>query len=407
MTFIELVPAAIAWPSNCRIACNKNRHFISHSYDGRGTDGRRHRAIVTMLLQMNENLLPRFVLRSVFALAATSLLTQTILRGVGRNRISVAVSLVIVAAAIATLYHLLRGIDVGKVVSALEAQSGLGILVAGALVVAGYSNLICYDLFALRTIGKRDIPLRVVAFASFTSYTIGHSLGAATLTCGLVRFRVYSFWNLNVVDIAKIAFMTGMTFWLGNIFVLGGAVCFAPKTLTVIDHLPPWINRLIGLSGLFAIACYLIWLVPRPRIVGRANWRIVLPDLRRTLLQIGIGTADRCLASLSIFILLPASPSVGFVTVGVVFVIATLLGAVSHTPGSLGVVEAAILIGLPQYPREELLATLLTFRVLDFFLPLLFATLMFSLREMRLVARCRQSRRADTAPNLVRQTSSR
>src|ERR1700686_1666970 len=138
----------------------------------------------------------------VFALAATNLLTQTILRGVGRNRISVAVSLGIVAAAIATLYHLLRGIDVGKVVAAPEAESGLRILAAGALVVAGYSNLIFYDLFALHTIGKRDIPLRVVAFASFTSYTIGHSLGAATLTCGLVRFRVYSFWNLNVVDIA-------------------------------------------------------------------------------------------------------------------------------------------------------------------------------------------------------------
>ena len=44
----------------------------------------------------------------------------------------------------------------------------------------------------------------------------------------------------------------------------------------------------------------------------------------------------------------------------------------SHTPGSLGVVEAGLLIGLPQYPREELLAIVLTFRVLDFFLPLLF-----------------------------------
>jgi len=84
----------------------------------------------------------------------------------------------------------------------------------------------------------------------------------------------------------------------------------------------------------------------------------------------------------------------------VVFVLATLLGAVSHTPGSLGIVEAAILIGLPQYQREDLLATLLTFRVLDFFLPLILATLMFGLREMRLVARRAQSRQVDTALTL-------
>ena len=329
------------------------------------------------------------------------------MRGVGRNRISAAISLAVVAVAIATLYHLLRGIDVGKVFAALETQSRLHILIAGALVVAGYANLICYDLFALHTIGKHKIPLRIVAFASFTSYTIGHSLGAATLTCGLVRFRVYSFWKLTLVDIAKIAFVTGITFWLGNVFVLGGAVAYAPDALSVVDRLPPWINRSIGLLGLFAIGCYLIWLVPRPRIVGRANWRIVLPSLRRTLLQIGIGTLDRCLASLSIYMLLPSSPAVGFATVVVVFVLATLLGAVSHAPGSLGVVEAAVLIGLPQYQREELLATLLTFRVLDFFLPLILATLMFGLRELRLLARRAQARRADAAPNLVRGTPPR
>ena len=346
-------------------------------------------------------------------LAATSSLAQRIIRGVGRSRISIAISLAIAAVALATLYQLLRGIDVGKVVAALEAQSGVNILIAGVLVVAGYANLICYDLFALHTIGRRDIPLRVVAFASFTSYTIGHSLGAATLTCGLVRFRVYSFWNVSLVDIAKIAFMTGMTFWLGNVFVLGVAVACAPQALSVIDHLPPWINRAVGLSGLFAIACYLSWLMPRSRVVGRANWRIVLPDLRRTLTQIGIGTLDRLLASFSIYMLLPASPAymllpaspaVGFFTVVVVFVLATLLGAISHTPGSLGVVEAAILIGLPQYQREALLATLLTFRVLDFFLPLILATLMFGLRELWLLARRAQGRRPDSAANLVRGT---
>src|ERR1700733_10044849 len=87
--------------------------------------------------------------------------------------VSIAISLAIAAVALATLYQLLRGIDVGKVVAALQAQSGVNILIAGVLVVAGYANLICYDLFALHMIGRRDIPLRVVAFASFTSYTIG------------------------------------------------------------------------------------------------------------------------------------------------------------------------------------------------------------------------------------------
>jgi glycosyltransferase 2 family protein len=330
------------------------------------------------------------------AFAATSSRAQTLFRGASRSRISVAISFGIVVVAVVVLYHLLRGIEVSKVIDALESQSKLHILIAGALVVAGYSNLICYDLFALRAIGKHKTPLSVVAFASFTSYTIGHSLGAATLTCGLVRFRVYSFWQMTLGDIAKIAFFTGLTFWLGNIFVLGGAIAYAPQALSAVDHLPASINRLVGCAGLFAVACYFVWIATGPRVVGRADWRIALPGPRGTLLQIAIGTVDRVLASLSIYMLLPASPSVDFATIVVIFVMATLLGAVSHAPGSLGVVEAAILVGLPQYPREELLATLLTFRVLDFFLPLMLATLMFGARELRLLLRRARSREAQS-----------
>ena len=313
----------------------------------------------------------------------------------GRSRISIAISVAIVVAAAAVLHYLLRGIEIGKIIAALEAQSPLHIFIAGVLVFAGYSNLVCYDLFALHTIGKRNIPLRVVAFASFTSYTIGHSLGAATLTCGLVRFRVYSFWQMNLVHIAKIALFTGMTYWLGNIVVLGGATVYAPQALTTVDHLPAWLNLLAGFAGIFTVICYLSWLAGGRRLVGRDNWQVALPGLRGTLLQIGIGALDRVLASLSMYMLLPASPAVDFPTVLVVFVMATLLGIVSHAPGSLGVVEAAVLIGLPQYPREELLAALVTFRLLDFFLPLMLATLMFGARELRLLTRRAQSRRAD------------
>ena len=338
----------------------------------------------------------------VNVLAETSPSTLSIIRGVGRSKISFAISLAIVAFAAALLYHLLRGIDLDKVVEAIKAQPNWKILLAGALVVAGYSNLVLYDVFALSTIGKRYMPWRVVAFASFTSYTIGHSLGAATFTCGLVRFRVYSFWGLTVIDIAKIAFMTGLTYWLGNAFSLGAGVFYAPHALSVYDHLPSSINRLLGLAALAAVGCYLFWLARGPRTVGRAKWKfkIRLPDARHTVLQIGIGSMDRLLASLSFFILLPDNPGIAFTNLFVIFVVATLLGTVSHTPGSLGVVEAALILGLPQFNREELLAAILTFRVLDFFLPLMLATIMFGLRELRLVARRAQGRRAETAPTL-------
>jgi uncharacterized membrane protein YbhN (UPF0104 family) len=319
----------------------------------------------------------------------TSSTTQTAVRKLGRNWLGVALSLLIVACVSVALWHLLRGIDAGKVTAAFTAQPIRNIAIAGAFVVLGYITLTFYDLFALHIIGRRTVPFHVAALASFTSYTIGHSLGAATLTGAVVRLRVYSAWGLNVLDIGKIAFVTGMTFWLGNAVVLGGAMAYAPEAAGVVDRLPSWTNRTIGLMALLGIACYLTWLAPRPRTVGYANWKLVLPSMRLTLVQTGIGAMDLCLVTTAMYTLLPHNPAVDFVPVLVIFVTATLLGTVSHVPGSLGVIEAALLIGLPQFPKEELLAALLTFRIAYFVIPFLLATLVLGLRELGLVARPR------------------
>ena len=201
----------------------------------------------------------------------TSSIAQTINSRLGRSTISAAIILSIVAVAAFALYELLHDIDFGKVAAALRALSIEKIVAAGAFVVAGYVTLTFYDLFALRTIGRHKVPYSVAALASFTSSTIGHSLGAAMLTGGLIRLRIYSVWGLTVVDIAKIAFVTGMTFWLGNALLLGDAMAYAPEAATAINHLPSSINRAIGLAGPTGIACYLLWLAPRPRAVGGAN----------------------------------------------------------------------------------------------------------------------------------------
>jgi len=305
----------------------------------------------------------------------------------GRSTISAAISLAVLAGAAFILYGLLRNIDVDKVLAALKAQSALTIAVAGAFVVAGYVTLTFYDFFALRTIGRDKIPYATAALASFTSFTIGHSLGAAVLTGGLVRLRIYSAWGLTVVDVAKLAFVTSLTFWLGNAFLLGGATSYAPEAATAIDHLPVFANRMIGVGGLLAIVCYLLWLARGPRAIGRSGWRLVLPSLPSTFLQIGIGALDLFLVTLAMYTLLPATPDVHFPTVLVVFLTATLLGTVSHAPGGLGVIEATMLIGLSQFQREDLLAALLTFRALYFLLPLALATLSLGVRELCMLAR--------------------
>jgi len=322
----------------------------------------------------------------------TGTIAHTIASQLGRSTIGAAISVAILGGVGYTLYELLRGIEPDKVLAAFADQSAQELAAAGVFVAAAYVALTFYDLFALHTIGRHKVPYAVAALASFTSSTIGHNLGAAVLTGGLIRLRIYSVWGLTVTDVAKIAVLTGITFWLGNALLLGGATAYIPEAASTVDHLPSWLNRAIGLAGLLGIGCYLLWLAPTPRAIGRSGWRIVLPNFRFTLLQIGIGAIDLILVTLAMYTLLPATPAVSLPNVMVVFLAATLLGTVSHAPAGLGVIEATMLVGLPQYPREALLAALLTFRALYFLLPLFLATASLGIRELRVLTRAAKSR---------------
>jgi uncharacterized membrane protein YbhN (UPF0104 family) len=329
---------------------------------------------------------------------STSAIAQAMRGRVAWNWFSLAIGVAIVAVSVVTLYHLTRDIEPERIIEALRAKTPASVAIAGVFVAGGYVMLTLYDFFALHTIGRKDVPYRVAALAGFTSYIVGHNLGATVFTGGVIRFRIYSAWGLGVIDVAKIAFVTGLTFWLGNACMLGFGMSYAPEAATAVNQLPPWINRLIGLSGLAVIAAYLLWLWPRPRALGRAGWRIVLPSLRLTLVQIAIGVIDLTLAAVAMYLLLPDGAAVDFVTLMVIFVTATLLGFLSHAPGSLGVIEAAMLIGLPQVPKEELLASLLIFRALYFVLPLLLALLLLLLRELLIATLTPAERAAQKEP---------
>ena len=303
---------------------------------------------------------------------------------IGWNRVGIALSVTIIIVAAVVLYRILRGIAFHDLVAALRRTSFHTILLAGFLVTGGYLTLTLYDLFALRTIGKHHVPYRIAALAGFTSYSIGHNVGATVLTGGAVRYRVYSTWGLTLIDVAKICFIAGLTFWLGNATVLGLGIAIAPEAASRIDQVPAWLNRVAACITLVTLAAYVAWVWHKPRVIGRDNWEVTLPGGPLTLVQILIGILDLACCSLAMYVLLPDEPHIAFVTVAVIFVTATLLGFASAAPGGLGVFDAAMFVALWQYDRENLLAGLLLFRLLYYVVPFAFALTILGIRELLL-----------------------
>jgi uncharacterized membrane protein YbhN (UPF0104 family) len=298
----------------------------------------------------------------------------------GLKGLGIVVSIVIAAIAIFALTHTLKSIDTNEVFDVIRHTDVSLIVTAAALVITSYASLTFYDLLALRTIGRTDIPYRTASLASFTSYPIAHGIGAVSLISPMIRYRVYSYHGLSAFEVANICFLTGLTFWLGNLTALGIGLLFAPNAISGVDFLSPRINQWLALALLAGVSIFLAWCW-FPRNIGTKRWPVRLPSGPLVLLQILIGIFDLGAAALAMYVLIPAGPNIGIFPIMAVFIAATLLGFASHTPAGIGVFDATFLIGLGKDDKEPLVAALLMFRLMYHFLPFIFALAVFGLVE--------------------------
>ena len=294
-------------------------------------------------------------------------------------------SLAIIAVAAVVLVHMLRDINVDEVMAALKAIERRHIIAAAAVFVAGgYFTLTFYDWFALRTIGRTEIPYRIAALSGFTSYSIGHNIGATVFTGGAVRYRIYSAYGLDAIEVAKICFVAGLTFWLGNATVLGLGIFHSPHAAGWLDQLPVWLNRCIAVAML--AGARLLSRLGLERAARDRAGRVESAAAERPV----DSAADRHRHSRSRLL---RARHVHAAAGRAEYRLRDagwwcsyrrrMLGFASHAPGGLGVFDAAMLVALVAIRQgRPVLAGLLLFRVLYYLAPFVVALMILGTREI-------------------------
>lgn len=288
-------------------------------------------------------------------------------------------SLAVASGAIYALTHAIKKLDFDHVVAIAEATDRRTIALALALIALSYASVTLYDLLALRTIGRPDVPCRIAALASFTSYPIAHGIGAVALISPIIRYRIYAPYKLGIGEIAGIAVLTGVTFWLGNLTALGLSLMIDPEAFSWVEYWPPELNRLVAGALLAGVIAFVVWSWPGRR---STRWPVRLPSGSMVLLQIAIGLFDLGAAALAMYVLIPGELDIELSRLTAVFIAATLLGFASHAPAGIGLFDATILLGLGTDDKEPLLAALLIFRILYHLLPFVLALALFGATEL-------------------------
>jgi phosphatidylglycerol lysyltransferase len=183
--------------------------------------------------------------------------------------------------------------------------------------------------------------------------------------------------GLTAGEVAETSAFVILTFTAGLVAVFPVIALLDPSSLETLGI--SWLAGIaIGTLGLLLMAGYigLGWWMERPiRLFG---YPLHLPRPLIAGAQIALSVADLSLVAAVLYACLPHASAVGYPHVLAVYVLAFVVGLISHGPGGLGVFDAVVLVGLStRLPADQILAGLLTFRVVYHLVPLVSAGALF------------------------------
>jgi uncharacterized membrane protein YbhN (UPF0104 family) len=276
------------------------------------------------------------------------------------------------------VYRALRHYSMSEILQSLRAIS-LHHLALGATFTAG--SFICltgFDTLAVRYTG-RDLPYRKIALASFTSLSIGHTLGFAALSSGAIRYRFYTGWGLSPGDVGRVILFSAMTVAVGMATAGGLASLIQPALVARMFKVAPSVVVTVGVLMLLLVVFYLglAALVHRPIRIRR--FELAVPRLGLALGQVALGTTDFLLVSAVLHQMLSATADIGYFPVAAIYVAANAAAIVTHVPGGLGVMEAVILWLVP---GANVIGALVAFRAIYYLTPFVIGCVVLALTEI-------------------------
>ena len=268
------------------------------------------------------------------------------------------------------LHRFTEGITLAQVVDDIRATPTSHILYAILATIVSFAAIACYEILAVRVAAPGRVSTLTAAWTGVAGFSISDVLGFHVLTGGALRYRIYSQKGLDIGVIGQIVFLAWSSLWVAMIFLVGLALAYDPTGLAELSQLAPEPLRGIGIAMLVFVGLYLAWGAGGKRTITIRGVTAPVPGIRISLMQLTAGIVDIGASAFTLYILLPADAAGALSGFFVVFISAIILGALSHTPGGIGVFEATLMAGLGVIGRSDVLGALVLYRVIYFLLPL-------------------------------------
>jgi phosphatidylglycerol lysyltransferase len=278
------------------------------------------------------------------------------------------------------------------------------VAVAIGLTALGYLSLTGYDALAFRWV-RNPLAYPRIALASFIAYVFSHNVGLSFVGGSAVRYRMFVTWGVKPSDLARVITFNVITFWLGFLTLGGAVLLLVPIPIPGAWHPLFTTSRPVGLLFLALVVAYGLTTLRRDRRIRVRGFDVEVPGPGFTAVQVVLSSVDWVLAAAVFFALLPATNRPEFSVVLGSFLLAQVLGVVSHVPAGLGVFEMAMVVLLaPWVAGDQVLGSVLAYRVVYYLGPMAIAVVLllgFEILQRRIAVALARDALAQWGPELA------
>ena len=289
-----------------------------------------------------------------------------------KTYLGIAGSVVIAGLAAYVLYTTFQRISFADVLANVRATPAGTLWLAAACAAGAFTVLAAYEVVVVRYV-KHCIGRSKPVITALIAFPLGHAVGQALLSGSALRYRMYAPAGFSAMEVGATVLLCGMPYVLAFGLLLDLALVFGADELAPLFRISSeWLFAL-GCLGLVKDVGYLVFVWRRKKPVRLGGWAVNVPPLRLTALQLVVGVVDIVLISSVLYLLLPDSAEIALLPFIAVYLASILVGVVSHVPAGLGVLESMLLLLMPHVPPEQLLASVLLYRVIYEVIPLVIA----------------------------------
>lgn len=266
----------------------------------------------------------------------------------------------------------LESIDFHDVKQQLLAFPTATVLTGLAFSATVYALVGIYEGIAVRIASGRRI--RRVAFrTALIANPLGRAIGLALVSGGALRYRMYASEGLSAREVASVVLLAAMPYFFSVGWLIDLSLLLNAETAAQALRLTSGVVLLLGAIGLAKDIGWLVFVFKRKEPLMIGGQAAPIPTVRDTSIQLAIGLTQISMMTATLYVFMPEELNMTWPAFIAIYCIAFVAGQLSNVPAGLGVLEAALLLMLPQVPPAKLLGAVLAYRAVFEILPLLLA----------------------------------